>query len=220
MTIWSQYFDIKTSHQALDDLVKSFISSVKVLTLEAYELLHRKHCSVFAKLTSLFDSVLCELEKAQNIIEQQDQTIQELTEKLNQPRQLCFNKKGSPIVDQILQQLDESVVDIANGNESSQQDQVLDSSGNPQEAVPPISNSISLPHGTEQQHCNSSASKEHEPANNNLVDLINNEKDNFDSKAATSKVLTTIANDHQHKEKAAKLTKTYDLRPILIKLLL
>ena len=87
MTLLSQYFAIKTSHQALDDLVKSFISSVKVLTLEAYELLHRKHCSVFAKLTSLFDSVLCELEKAQNIIEQQDktnqqqdQTIQELKE--------------------------------------------------------------------------------------------------------------------------------------------
>ena len=127
-----------------------------------------------------------ELEKAQNIIEQQDQTIQQqdqtiqqLTEKLNQTRQLCSNNKGSPIVDQILQQLDESVVDIANGNKSSQQDQNLDASGNPQEAVPPISNRISLPHGTEQQHRNSSASKEHEPANNNLVDLINNEKDNF-----------------------------------------
>ena len=210
MTIWSQYFDIKTSHQALDDLVKPILSSAKVLTLEVYELLHRDHCSVFTKLTSLFDSVFGELEKAQNIIEQKDKTIQELTEKLNQTRQVCSNNKGSPIVDQILQQLDESVVDIANGTESSQQDQNLDASGNPQEAVPPISNSISLPHGTEQQHCNSSASKEHEPANNNLVDLINNEKDNFDSEAATSKVLTTIANDHQHKEKAAKLTKTYD----------
>ena len=87
MTIWSQYFDIKTSHQALDDLVKPILSSAKVLTLEVYELLHRDHCSVFAKLTSLFDSVFGELEKAQNIIEQkdktnqqQDQTIQELKE--------------------------------------------------------------------------------------------------------------------------------------------
>ena len=113
MTIWSQYFDIKTSHQAIDDLVKPILSSAKVLTLEVYELLHRDHCSVFAKLTSLFDSVFGELEKAQNIIEQKDKTIQEQVEKINQIRQLCSNNKGSPIVDQILQQLDESVVDIA-----------------------------------------------------------------------------------------------------------
>ena len=208
MTLLSQYFAIKTSHQALDDLVKPILSSAKVLTLEVYELLHRDHCSVFAKLTSLFDSVFGELEKVQNIIEQKDKTIQELTEKINQPRQLCSNNKGSPIVDQILQQLDESVVDIANGNESSQQDQNLDASGNPQEAVPPISNRISLPHGTEQQHRNSSASKEHEPANNNLVDLINNEKDNFDSEAESSQFLKIVANDCINKEKAAKLTKT------------
>ena len=208
MTLLSQYFAIKTSHQALDDLVKPILSSAKVLTLEVYELLHRDHCSVFTKLTSLFDSVFGELEKAQNIIEQKDKTIQELTEKLNQTRQVCSNNKGSPIVDQILQQLDESVVDIANGTESSQQDQNLDASGNPQEAVPPISNSISLPHGTEQQHCNSSASKEHEPANNNLVDLINNEKDNFDSEAEASQFLKIVANDCINKEKAAKLTKT------------
>ena len=207
MSLKAQYSDIKTKHLALADLVKPFISSVKVLTLEAYELLHRNHCSVFATLTSLFDSALGELEKAQNIIEQKDKTIQQQVEKFNQIRQLCSNNKGSPIVDQILQQLDESVVDIANGNESSQQDQVLDSSGNPQEAVPPISNSISLPHGTEQQHCNSSASKEHEPANNNLVDLINNEKDNFDSEAEASQFLKIVANDCINKEKAAKLTK-------------
>lgn len=216
MSLKAQYSDIKTKHLALADLVKPFISSVKVLTLEAYELLHRNHCSVFATLTSLFDSALGELEKAQNIIEQkdktiqqQDQTIQQQVEKFNQIRQLCSNNKGSPIVDQILQQLDESVVDIANGNKSSQQDQNLDASGNPQEAVSPISNRISLPHGTEQQHRNSSASKEHEPANNNLVDLINNEKDNFDSEAAASQFLKIVANDRINKEKAAKLAEKY-----------
>ena len=80
MSLKAQYIDIKTKHLALADLVKPFISSVKVLTLEAYELLHRNHCSVFTQLTSLFDSVFGELEKAQNIIEQQDQTIQELKE--------------------------------------------------------------------------------------------------------------------------------------------
>ena len=192
MTLLSQYFDIKTSHRAIDDLVKPILSSAKVLTLEVYELLHCDHCSVFTKLTSLFDSVFGELEKAQNIIEQQDQTIQQQVAKFNQIRQLCSNNKGSPIVDQILQQLDESVVDIANGNKSSQQDQNLDASGNPQEAVSPISYRISLPHGTEQQHRNSSASKEHEPANNNLVDLINNEKDNFDSEAAASQFLKIV----------------------------
>lgn len=66
MSLKAQYSDIKTKHLALADLVKPFISSVKVLTLEAYELLHRNHCSVFATLTSLFDSALGELEKAQN----------------------------------------------------------------------------------------------------------------------------------------------------------
>lgn len=208
-TLLAQYTDIKTSHQALGNLVNPILSSDKALTLKGYELLHGKHCSVFAKFTSLFDLMFGEIEKSQNTIEQQEKTIEQLNEKLNQIRQLCSNNKDSSIADQILQQLDESVVDIANGNESSQQDQNLDSSGNPQEAVPPISNRISLPHGTEQQRRNSSASKEHEPANNNLVGLINAEKGNFDSEAATSKLLKTIANDCSHKEKAAKLAEEH-----------
>ena len=85
MTIWSQYFDIKTSHRAIDDLVKPILSSAKVLTLEVYELLHRDHCSVFTKLTSLFDSVFGELEKAQNIIEQKDKTIQNWLKRSTKP---------------------------------------------------------------------------------------------------------------------------------------
>ena len=39
MTIWSQYFDIKTSHQALDDLVKSLFAIGKRNTFNLEQVL-------------------------------------------------------------------------------------------------------------------------------------------------------------------------------------